>query len=362
MNGKLNKILPLAGLFCGSLMFTSVFADTDSDSSSDSQATSTMKEITPPAGFAAEQGIGFSIYADFIYWEARANDLAFATTSLLSTTTTTLQPGEVYYPSFNYKPGFKVGIAFDLGHDNWDLDANYTWLNGNAGKNSVSTGLGVIATQITPTLPIVGSSLETYLTQADGNWDFHHNLINLDLGRNYFISQFLTLRPYFGLSGAWSSQDSHVHYTYTSDTDPYPVEDFVTLYFSQSYWGVGFNTGLQTSWLFDENWSIYGNFGILNLWSKFSDSSKETDYDAVDGVIEATGTVTQNFSSTQYGIQNVLDLELGVRWATTFDDDTMGASIQMGWEQQVWFNNCHLYDQTTNLSMQGLTARLRFDF
>jgi len=353
MNGKLNKILPLAGLFCGSLVFSSVFADTDT--TSDNQASkSQMQEITPPAGFAAEQGIGFSVYGDFIYWEARESNLGFAATNYSNLQDQVIDVGETFFPSFKYKPGFKAGIAFDLGHDNWDLDANYTWLNGSAAKNSVkSTGK---ITNLYNLQFFDGSS--NILDEADSSWSLHHNLINVDLGRDYYISQYLTLRPYFGLSGAWNNQKQIVHYSIYGEGS-----QFISLSLKQNYWGVGFNTGLQTNWCFDENWAIYGNFGVMNLWSKYHVQSKETDYNYdANKAIVTPGTVSANTQSTQYGLQNVLDLEVGVRWGMTFDDDTMGVSIQGGWEQQVWINHAQFANTESSLSLQGLTARLRLDF
>lgn len=362
MNGNLNKILSVAGLFCGSLLFSSIYADGESSDAS-SKSSMSLKEITPPAGFAAEQGLGFSIYADFIYWEARQPNLAFAATGSFTVNPdadNVLPQGEVYFPKFQYKPGFKVGLSIDIGHDNWDLDANYTWLNGSGEKNSVAQDAGVHT--LIPLITIA-PTVDDDLTYADGNWFFHHNLINVTLGRDYFISQKITLRPHFGLSGAWNHQKNDVHYSFESAYSDLTTQ--VNNYLKQSYWGVGFNTGISTAWLFDENWSIYGNFAIMNLWSKYDYENKQVayeydEYGAIDPDTENTHAYSQ---SVQYGFQNVIDLEMGLRWATTFDDDTMGAALQLGWEQQVWIN--HVSYATTgasNLSLQGLTARLKLNF
>jgi hypothetical protein len=361
MKGQLNKILPVAGLFCGSLVFSPVFADTDSDSDSmdSSKSTSSFSQITPPAGFAAASGIGFSIYADFIYWEARQANLEFVTSGVDATGVSS--QGQVYYPSFKYKPGFKVGLAADLGHDNWDLTADYTWLNGTGGKNSVSQA--VADSNLDATNEIVATLPDgAILYQADGNWGFHYNLINLDLGRNYYISEYLTLRPYFGLSGAWNNQSSLVHYTF-ADTTANTTGDFLSQDYKQNYWGVGFSTGLNTCWCFDENWSIYGDFGVMNLWSRFKIQESETQYDTASGVADMTDpTVTYNTEGVQYGIQNVIDLQMGIRWGMRFDNDNYGISFQAGWDQQVWINHAQYPSSASNLSIQGLDIRARFDF
>jgi len=348
MNGKIINRTLFNTLLSSSVMMTSIFAE--SDYGSDQSTTSgSIREITPPAGFAAEQGIGFSVYADFIYWEARETNLTYAISSArtASVTADTLVRGNGYFPSFNYKPGFKAGIAFDLGHDNWDLDINYTWLNGSGSKSSVTdtTPYTLITTQGTEQ-----GNISFSLNQADSNWFFQHNLINMNLGRDYFISQYLSLRPYFGLSGAWNRQKQTIHYhinnQFVTDTN---------IHNSQSFWGVGFCTGLQTGWAFDENWSIFGNFGMMNLWSKYNVNHKE-----LNVVYESTSEL---YTNVQYGIQNVLDLELGLRWYKKFDDDTMGVLIQAGWEQQLWINHSQMIQGvSSNLSLQGLTTRFRLDF
>ncbi len=367
MNGKLNKILPLTGLFCGSLVFSPVFADMNSDSTgtSSSSSNASYSEITPPAGFAAAQGIGFSVYADFIYCQATQANLGFAESGVYNTTTTPtlISQGQVYYPDFKFQPGFKVGVSADLGHDNWDLDLNYTWFNGSAHRRSVSQ---VPADSNLTTLFPTYTSLDPdqVLSKANGNWSFIYNLVNFDLGRNYYISQYLTLRPYFGLSGSWNHQGTLIHY-YMYDESAPDASNFLSLNYTQQYWGVGFDTGLNTAWCFNENWSIYGDFSVMNLWSRYSTNQKEVayDWDEVTATVDMLNpTVSYNTNGVQYGLQNVVDIEMGIRWGMRFDNDNMGFMIQVGWDQQVWINHAQYAAQASNLSVQGLDVKLKFDF
>lgn len=356
MNMNLKNFLSLAGLFCGSFAATSAHAY--SDASNDTTTTTNYSQITPPAGFAAAPGVGFSLYADFIYWEARQANIDYAVSGVGDNIAA---QGQVYYPKFDYQPGFKAGMAVDMGHDNWDLDANYTWLNTCGGKTSASTSYDnpiLAPTRTLFTADII--PLEEYvLTEADGDWKFVYNLANINLGRNYYISEYLTLRPFFGISGAWNHQNQAIHYTYT-------VEDplhFIAQHYKQSYWGVGFETGLNTAWCFDENWSIYGDFNVMNLWSKYEVKENEIYYLFDDGDVDyAEGTVAYNTIGTQYGIQNIVDIQMGLRWAMRFDDNTMGFSVQVGWDQQVWINHAQYATKASNLSVQGLDVRARFDF
>lgn len=361
MNNTLKKILPIASILSAGLIATPVFSD---DTSDETQTTTPSTQITPPAGFAAAQGIGFSVFADFIYWEARTNNLSFAQTNVASYNPNAVitSKGQTYYPSFSYMPGFKVGLAVDLGHDNWDLTADYTWLNGDGGKNSVEMSYEDSTILETRRIfPDPATFPNARIIGADGNFGYHYNLINLDLGRNYYISQYLTLRPYFGLSGAWDKTSSYVHYN-IQDEDSDGI--YVFQNYQQNFWGIGFNTGLDTAWCFDENWSIFADFSLMNLWSRFKAQAKQTNFDIDTGVTSTTGDVTYNTEGTQYGLQNVIDIQMGLRWNMRFDDDTMGFGLQLGWDQQIWINHVLEPVSTTssNLSIQGIDLRARFDF
>jgi hypothetical protein len=349
------KNILTTGVLFGSLAFSQVFASYNSQPSEDSEApVQKFSQITPPAGFASESGVGLSLFADFIYWEAREANLDFATSGASGNITS---QGQTYYPSFGYQPGFKVGAAVTLGHDNWDLTADYTWLNTSGGKTSVSQDPATSTLTATNNLPF-SEEIES-IAQADGSWGFVYNLANLTLGRDYYISEYLTLRPFFGLSGAWNHQNNRNHYLYTL-VGSYQFDSYLA---KQSYWGVGFSSGLNTAWCFDKNWSIYGDFSVLNMWSKYTVKKSQITYNATGTTVDYdSGTVMFSTQGIQYGLQNVIDIQMGLRWQMQYDDNKMGFLIQAGWDQQVWINHAQFTNQASNLSIQGLDLKIRFDF
>ena len=75
-----------------------------------------------------------------------------------------------------------------------------------------------------------------------------------------------------------------------------------------------------------------------------------------------TDTDNSNFYTCKY----VLELELGLRWETWFNDDNYRLSIQAGWEQQTWINWSQFIFRVDNsnrdFSMHGLNLKFRFDF
>lgn len=321
--------------------------------------------ITPPAGFASQEGIGFSIFADFIYFEARVTNMDFAQSgsSTYNHDADLSHKGKTYYPSFNYMPGFKVGMDVALGHDNWDLMLDYTWLNGDGDKNET------FATYANSTLEETrGFFLEkepsARMEETDGNFGYLLNFFNLSLGRDFYISQYLTLRPFIGISGGWDRTDTLIHYTFLDDNSGMDG-DFISQYYKQRYWGAGFNTGINTAWCLTDNWSVFGDVKFMNLWSNFTTYSKETDFVIAESLVDYTlPTIKGNVKGSQYGIQNVIDLQLGLRFKMRFNDDSMGFLCQLGWDQQIWINHVQfpVANGNGNLSIQGLDLRARFDF
>jgi hypothetical protein len=351
---NLFKAVLLSGSVALSQLFGSVYSQPKDDSKAPLQK---FSQITPPAGIGSKSGVGLSLFADFIYWEARESNLDFAISGVKTLNAPITSQGQTYYPSFGYQPGFKVGAAASLGHDNWDLRADYTWLNTSGGKNTVSQPLA--STTLIPTKKLYSSVYENPLIQADGSWGFIYNLAQLSLGRDYYISEYLTLRPFFGVSGSWNHQKLTIHYLFNST----PSNSFIAQQSKQTYWGVGFNTGLNTAWCFDENWSIYGDFSVLNMWSKYTVLQCETNYTANGTTVDYdSGIVELRTQGVQYGLQNVIDIQMGLRWQMQFDDNTMGILIQAGWDQQVWINHAQFTNQASNLSVQGLDVKFSFDF
>jgi hypothetical protein len=350
MNNKVKKMLPMASIFCTALVSSALHAD----SSMDTTTTTTYKEITPPAGLHIDGGAGFAISGDFLYWETRQDGLEFAYSGQSGNVpaSATLAQGQVYYPGFSYQPGFKVALEADLGHDNWDLAAEYSWLIAKKQTNSVTQDFTTSTLYPTIITPGVTTALSETLTSASGVWGLHYNVVNLELGRNYFISENLTFRPHYGLSGAWFNQTYTVNYGF--DSASLTPSALLQESYSQKFWGVGFRTGLDSGWHFDENWSIYGDFAAAVLWSSYKVSSSETDN------FVSPAVYNYNTQSQTYGVQTVIDLEMGLRWSMVFDENSFGMMLQAGWDQQVWIN--HNQISSGNLNLQGLVVKARFDF
>ena len=331
----------------------------------------------PAAGPRVACGVDLALSADFIYWTARQDGLGYAATNWanaddLLLDAAAISKGSVKHPDFDFSPGFKIDLALMLDHDGWDVFAEYTWLftgdkdDKTSQADFATSRMG--ATWFTRDAIVVGSddSLtqpdSPMLTSATTNWDLHFQEIDLNLGRNFFVSQYLSMRPHFGFKGTWQSQ----RYTNT-----YVTEDGTGVVTSSSidqemdYWGFGIRTGFNTSWYFTKSWSIYGNVALSALWSQFDVCRRDkVDADVSNDDAAVTMLNTENDFHT---IVPVLELGIGLRWEMWSCDDAYHFQVQAGWEEQVWMNMNQFYGiyeegSHGNLNLQGFTLKFRFGF
>ena len=329
------------------------------------------REVTPKAGPCVSDGADLFATLDFIYWTAREEHLSFAATSGQTTasSSSSVSTGKVFDPDWKFKPGIKIGLGLNFDHDGWDLYANYTWYR--SGDNTKTARPGTSTNLIDPFIGVNGtfqttSSNGTTLSSAKGKWDLSHfDVIDLELGRNFYISRYLMLRPFAGLKGSWQKQKFDVTYngiiTRAQQTGGPTGATVFTSHNELKYWGLGLRGGLDTSWYFTRTFSLFGNLALSTMWDYFKSTRNDNQ------VTSGLNTSLINFSDNIHLIEPVIETEIGLRYEEWFCDDRYHFSVEAGWEFQ-WWSNMNQFDQLAmgarlgDLMLQGLTIHLRFDF
>ena len=381
MDMKRSKFLSYAVIACG--FFSSAFAADTQDSDdmvmnrSSSEETQ-FREITPNAGPRVTNGVDVFITADFIYWTARQDGLAYARSGLVDYTEAVAlgntEHGETYYPATKFSPGFKVGIGLNLGHDGWDTLVNYTWYRSNHHHSIVMSEPSALSPVPLWEVATLGSSqadknflvLSSFVNvgKASSSWSIHFNNIDWEMGRNFYISQYLTLRPYAGLKGTWMHQYFSSNLGNFEQSDISSEVSAAAMYQIQKFWGVGIRTGLDASWYMTKNWSIFSNTALSALWGRFYNSRE----DSVTLAVTETNRTIINTRSSFHTVKPVLEMQLGVRYDYWFCDDDYHFGIEAAWEEQVWFSQNQFIEllspsgSSADLLLQGLTIDFRFDF
>ena len=347
--------------------------------------------ITPNASPVVREGVDVFAFADYLYWTARQDNLAFAqsgvtlsnnASSFTSTTgeaSATTMPGKLYYVDPKFDSGFKGGIGIDMGHDGWDLMATYTWFRTHQSAKLLGNAGALIGKKIIQTLDfteIANFDTGSFYGETRSSWTLHFNNVDWNLGRNFFISPYLTLRPHIGVKGTWQKQRWNTKYEDITDTETIDSTTTTTtgLYrvrYNQKYWGVGVRGGLESCYYFTQNFGVYGEFSLATLWGQFvvkrTDDLEQTEVTGNTTTVTPLSLVT-NFQDRFHSINGVFELEIGIRYDVWYADNNYRIRFQAGWENQLWLDQGKFRSIgaptaiASNLTFQGVNARLRVDF
>lgn len=321
--------------------------------------------ITPDAGPRVRGGADVYVDADFIFWTPRMDGLAYSYTGFGNDINSVSQ-GAVQELQWPWEPGFKIGVGLALDHDGWDVGAQYTWLQAdrkdNQGLNATLAPTWNINEQFSDYTPNTANGM-TSIRTAGVSWKLSYNVANMELGRNFFVSKFLTMRPFWGLTGAWINQKYKV--TYTSPDDVSSIDAISNqMSNNQDYWGLGLRTGLDTSWRFTNDFSFYGDFSFSGLWSYFSTTRRDQDKNLVSG---ATPIVNIDTDSAFHTVKPLFEMEFGFRYETWLSEEEYHLMLQAGWSEVIWSNFNQLFRLSNigsngDLTLQGVSVKARFDF
>ena len=331
--------------------------------------------------------VGVYFFVDALYWHADIgnSDYAYVQTSEL-TPTSSVFIGKNEQLNFKWNWGFKVGLGFDLNHDEWDTDFYYTWFVNKTQPNSFTT-------RIPPTDPtevLVRSLVTNYpfggvIRSGSASARLNFNVLDWEIGRWFYISDSISIRPHAGLRGSWIRLKQKVDYVNS------PIPNFLTFtsYHGKNNsksWAAGPSIGVKSNWYFGSgntidpcdghvrsrpHFSIFGDFTGALMYSHFKNSHSESS----EGPANATIVGFNSSHLNRNLMVPVLTGFMGLAYDTCFNCDKYHFGIRLGYELQYWFrqNQRFAFDDVAtvprytrstgeDLALQGMTLDIRFDF
>lgn len=277
----------------------------------------------------------WDFFLDAIYWKT-TETVDWASTNNLSTphqiiTYKTLE--------FDPDPGFRVGLG---SRGAWDTKLYYTWYYSKA----TDSASGNINSGFLPGR-IVESFNNFFYTAAECSLAIDYKMIDWDLGKSFYITNRLMLRPLLGLRGGWINQtiNSNFH-------GQISVSENITNNFS----GIGPKAGIESALVFwrknKYNFSLSTDFFASYLWGNWKIN---------DTLQDKTPTIF----TTTVGNRNLGALTLQALVGVTLDYKYF--SMKLGYEIADWFDQYQVMDDGTgahdnDLIFQGLSLRLSYDF
>ncbi len=333
----------------------------------------------------------FIITVAGFYWNAHQDGMEYAINNNIVTPEFTppfaqirelnnLIDADYKTPNFKWDFGFKIGLGYCTTCDGWDLGVTWTWYRGKANGEVEAEPC-----DNQTLLPLWSAFANTnglilYACDIEHNWRLRLNLIDIELGRNFWTSKYLAIRPHVGIRIAYIKQNFDLFHRggswATANQDPFNNE--VDL--KNDFHGVGVRAGLNSEWNIGCGWAIYGNWATSIIYGRFSIDHDEENRQALAPHNKTDILETHDSFRASRAI---LDLALGIQWSSMFYDCQYGFTGMIGWEHHLFFDQNQLWrvvrlgdvnlfpnnsgenvfqQRRGTLDTQGWTLKLKFEF
>jgi hypothetical protein len=267
---------------------------------------------------------------------------------------------------FKYSPGFKLGVGYNFKRDGWDALFRWTSLHSTKSHKSLSSNSSVAGLNNTllffPLPAVAGFTISG--GEVDAHWHLHFNTLDFELGRDFFVSRYVTLRPFLGVKADWVEWKFKNEYKNFSNGVAI-VAPFNTR-LKQDNHGVGPRMGINSRWILSSyNFAIFGNLAGSLLYTDLK-GKKILDV----GASEPPGFETIGH---RHELKPVIECLVGLDWSHCIRQ-RCNLYLSAGYEAQLWCDQtaADLYANFSflngeihalqSLMFQGLTASMRLDF
>lgn len=312
-------------------------------------------DVTPSAR-GCSNDTGFYMAGSFIYWKSGYTDMTIS--ARLQNPGADSDKYKKISLDTQYDPGFKLGIGCNFHRDVWDIFLNWTWLQSNVTdkQHTHTPKLATLLGNIVPQEPNVN-----FTHKLKARWHFDFDTLDLELGRNFYVSKYISIRPFAGLKGSWIKYNLKM--TYVDPISPNdPLQSSMHSQYKDHSWGIGPRLGVNSRWVLGQsNFAFLADVAGSLIWEDFHPSSS-TKYLNAQGVPPSIGKIHGH----QQELNPVAEVFLGFDWGKCFGK-RFYMNLSAGYEMQYWWDQ----QKTTSfldiqpceaLNLHGLTATLRFDF
>lgn len=318
--------------------------------------------VNPSARPFSSDCWGLYVTVDPLLWQAHVNGLGVG---ILVEGSTLIGPDKSFVKNldFNWDWGFRVGLGLNTAHDGWDVLLQWTRWHTAAHRNFTAGDEETIF----PTQTHPARTFNEQDGSISSKWNLHLNLLDLENGREFFVSRYLTLRPHGGLRTGWLKQHLHVEQKEVFSSPIPPITQH-HLKGEVDYWGIGIRGGVDVQWGFGCGWSLFSNYAGSLLYNYYNVKYHETALNG-DDVTELLNTKNFYHAGTA-----IVDMQIGVSYDWISCDECYHLGLDLGWEhhffpgQNQFINfaddgmDGKFYINQGDLAIQGYFLKVRFDF
>lgn len=303
---------------------------------------------------------GVYVTGEFLYWEAKQDELEYAAAVDLNLSQTLAQiQFKIFELDFKYKPAFRIGLGGDLPWNGWDIYLNWTHFDHDffSSHTSNQTNLVLLAGNF--------EGFEFVGSRASERWNLSFNSLDADWGRRFFLGSSWIVRPSFGLKTVWICQDVEKRLENVESFNPngpgVPGDpEFQKFHFDA--WGIGPYGAFYGKW----NW-VYG-LGVSGqvsgaLLCYNVDGIGHAGNNRLQGQNVSFNDIRLKYSSDR--IRPMAQAFIGLDWEWCFIPKWLSTQLAIGYEvQYYWPFIVDPIDSRDDVSLtfQGLTLKARLDF
>jgi hypothetical protein len=356
--------------------------------------------INPPARPVVTDGADVFISGEFLWMKACQDDMVYAVCldhAPATPTANLINSGKTERWRGKWGPGFRIGLGYNTPHDGWDLDLKWMRYYSTHSKDN-HTERGDCGCDCAPCPVCPGffnpvffpkdyresaTGVFPYVTEITSNrWKLRINELTLQLGREFFVSKWMTIRPYAGIKAAWVRQRARVTYSGGPYVTPLNAAgivlglggaDALRISNKNNWWGVGLQGGLDGQWGLGYGLSIYSRANLAILWGRHRVHQTHNLENTAVSLDDCTPTQMQKWKNKFCSFKPIAEVALGLRYDTTFSDNAWGFGIWAGWEHHYYWSQNKMFkfvgrnydildEYDGDLGLGGLDIGLSFDF
>ncbi|MFZ4772910.1 MAG: Lpg1974 family pore-forming outer membrane protein [Chlamydiia bacterium] len=324
------------------------------------------------AGPHLQEDYCLEVMAAAIYEQVavQASEVALFTSS---TTQTGFPVGGVgLEPEETTSWGFKVGLGWKTGYDDWKFAARYTWLKAITEAELVTaTGGAYFPTgYVSPVLSSVTGTgtFPSFQSVLPGNYTLLSTL-NIYLMRPTLYTALLEVSPYFGIDFTTTRRRQTVTFSNETPTPTtYTNGGYFRSYDNNSWWGVGPMAGFASNWYVGYDIGVYSDTYIALTYGQ----AKSYSQTLVNRLVSAGvfSTTDSTISNSVYQFSPELNFQLGLSWMHALEDEKGAIGFKLGYETAYYFQvNKRLFNQPgyflttgSGIGTQGLVLQGQIDF
>jgi hypothetical protein len=315
-----------------------------------------MGMITPPVN-PCVQGCDFSFGVEALYMRATED----------STSVGFGIPASTEYPQtipsvnqqYDWSWGARVDAGYAMDHDGWDLQAQWTWFH-SSHTHDRHAAVGGFGFPVAPVNPLTAPYISLQSTDLNSHRRLLINMGDLDLGREFFISKWLVLRPHCGARGVWIERRLTVDAINITATPTGLASNtsHITTHSKGSYNAGGLYIGLDSQWGFGDGWSLFGMIDQSLVYGRNNLNIYEVDY-----TTNGAKYTRANSPSKWNTVRGITDLAIGLRWDYMFGNDSYRFRLQAAWEEHLFSNlDVNTFGSSGDLALTGASFKASFDF